>query len=107
MDWRATLREGTRRSRRLPTNIEHHGERRAHAPSSRRRNACGRPEWRRPYPHMRSRAAICLLAPTLWGAIGRMQFFGTCKVEMVRVNDGAARAPHETCLRKTPDPVIG
>jgi hypothetical protein len=28
-------------------------------------------------------------------------------VEMIRVNDGAARAPHETCLRQTPDPMIG
>ena len=26
---------------------------------------------------------------------------------MIRVNDGAARAPHETCLRKTSDPVRG
>src|SRR5580698_5129359 len=25
-------------------------------------------------------------------------------VEMIRVNDGAPRAPHETCLRKTSDP---
>jgi hypothetical protein len=28
-------------------------------------------------------------------------------VEMIRVNYGAARAPHETRLRKTPDPMIG
>jgi hypothetical protein len=28
-------------------------------------------------------------------------------VELIRVNDGASRALHETCLRKTPDPVIG
>jgi hypothetical protein len=28
-------------------------------------------------------------------------------VEVIRVNDGAARASHETCLRKAPDPVIG
>jgi len=26
---------------------------------------------------------------------------------MIRVNDGAARATHETCLRQTRDPVIG
>ena len=28
-------------------------------------------------------------------------------VELIRANDGAARAPHETCLRQAPDPVIG
>jgi len=28
-------------------------------------------------------------------------------VEMIRANDGAARAPQETCLRKAPDPMIG
>jgi hypothetical protein len=28
-------------------------------------------------------------------------------VEMIRVNDGAARAPHETCLWRTSDPMIG
>ena len=28
-------------------------------------------------------------------------------VDMIRVNDGAARASHETCLKQTPDPVIG
>jgi hypothetical protein len=28
-------------------------------------------------------------------------------VEMIRVNDGASRAPHEACLRQTPDPMIG
>jgi hypothetical protein len=28
-------------------------------------------------------------------------------VELIRVNDGAARASHETCLRKTSDPSIG
>ena len=27
-------------------------------------------------------------------------------VEVIRVNDGTARAPHETCLRQTPDPMI-
>ena len=36
----------------------------------------------------------------------------TCRVilanvEMIRVNDGAARALHEACLRQTPDQVIG
>jgi hypothetical protein len=31
----------------------------------------------------------------------------SANVEMIRVNDGAARAPHETCPRKTPDPMIG
>jgi hypothetical protein len=25
---------------------------------------------------------------------------------MIRANDGASRAPHETCLRKAPDPMI-
>jgi hypothetical protein len=28
-------------------------------------------------------------------------------VELIRVNDGAARAMHETCLRQTSDPLIG
>jgi len=28
-------------------------------------------------------------------------------VEVIRANDGAARAPHEACLRQAPDPVIG
>jgi hypothetical protein len=28
-------------------------------------------------------------------------------VEVIRVNDGAARASHEACLRRTPDPMIG
>jgi hypothetical protein len=28
-------------------------------------------------------------------------------VEMIRANDGAARVPHETCLRKAPDPMNG
>jgi hypothetical protein len=28
-------------------------------------------------------------------------------VEVIRATDGAARAPHETCLRKAPDPLIG
>jgi hypothetical protein len=28
-------------------------------------------------------------------------------VELIRVNDGASRALHEACLRKTSDPVIG
>jgi hypothetical protein len=28
-------------------------------------------------------------------------------VEMIRANDGAARATHETCLRKASDPMIG
>jgi hypothetical protein len=28
-------------------------------------------------------------------------------VELIRVNDGEARAPHETCLRQTSDPMIG
>jgi hypothetical protein len=31
----------------------------------------------------------------------------TANVELIRVNDGAARAPHETCLRQTSDPLIG
>jgi hypothetical protein len=29
------------------------------------------------------------------------------RVEMIRVNESAARAPHETCPRQAPDPIIG
>jgi hypothetical protein len=28
-------------------------------------------------------------------------------VQLIRVNDGAARTKHETCLGKTPDPMLG
>ena len=28
-------------------------------------------------------------------------------VEVIRANNGAARAPHETCLRRASDPLIG
>jgi hypothetical protein len=28
-------------------------------------------------------------------------------VEMIRIIDGAIRAPHEACLRQTSDPMIG
>jgi hypothetical protein len=33
--------------------------------------------------------------------------FKLSNVEVIRVNDGAARASHETCLRQTSDPLIG
>ena len=38
-----------------------------------------------------------------------MTFMGSIlsNVEVIRVNDGAARASHEACQRKTSDPVIG
>jgi hypothetical protein len=36
-----------------------------------------------------------------------MEEIGRPNVEMIRVNDGAARAPHETCLRQTSSPMIG
>ena len=47
------------------------------------------------------------VTPTWFEAIGRSVMGFPSNVEVIRVNDGAARAPHETCLRKTPDPVIG
>jgi hypothetical protein len=28
-------------------------------------------------------------------------------VEMIRINDGAIRAPHKACLRQTSEPMIG
>jgi hypothetical protein len=34
-------------------------------------------------------------------------FHGLPNVDMIRANDGAARASHETCLRQASDPVIG
>jgi hypothetical protein len=39
--------------------------------------------------------------------IGRSVTGIPSNVEMIRVNDGAARALHEACLRQTPDPMIG
>jgi hypothetical protein len=39
--------------------------------------------------------------------LGVASWVAQCNVEMIRANDGAPRAPHEACLRRAPDPVIG
>jgi hypothetical protein len=47
------------------------------------------------------------MATLLWSSIGRGVMGFPFNVDMIRANDGATRAPHETCLRQAPDPVIG
>jgi hypothetical protein len=52
-------------------------------------------------------AANEALVGSTTATISRFGIIGEADVELIRLNDGAARASHETCLRKTSDPSIG
>jgi hypothetical protein len=47
------------------------------------------------------------MATLPWSAIGRGVMGFPFNVEIIRGHEGAARAPHETCLRKPSDAMIG
>ena len=54
---------------------------------------------RSPNPDRHRHPGLERLGAASWAALSN--------VEVIRANDGTARAPHETCLRKESDTTIG